>query len=80
MGIGYLLLLQFKVDRINAAPDGMFAQVGNVLEFSRFLLPVFFVVGLAVRNAFANAANGPQELFSLVPKDQFIAGILGFLS
>ena len=33
-----------------------------MLEFSRFLLPVFFVIGLAVKNAFDNAANGALAL------------------
>ena len=80
VGVGYLLLLEFKVDRIDSPSSGPLAGLGNLLEFSRFLLPVFFVLGLAVKNAFDHAADGPQEVFNLVPKDQFLAAILGFLS
>jgi len=68
-GIGYLRLLGRRADQLGSR---------DVLSNVRFLLPVFLVLGLALRHIVLDGE--PLKPFELVPKDQIVCAMLGFVS
>ena len=79
-GVGYLFFLSVKTDTLGS-PGSKF---GNNISNLRFALPIFVLLGVAIRNIFSGVDdvgfNTGGNILSTVTKEQFGAAMLGFLT
>lgn len=81
-GVGYLFFLSLKTDTI-ASPETKF---GSKISNFRFILPVFVLLGVSIKNTIANSdpsnmnPNLEMGFFNTVTKEQFASAMIGFLS